>query len=219
MALALFDDETAIRDFVENFRARQGRRPSLAMLLLPCQPPGRYFREHEWRVKALIPASRLLTRLHCDHKILLASGTKDRHGQSTASYSQAQLLYFAHQDSAGNIEKLTEIVEERSANTNQTILQTLKRQADFDATLLVSNRLHLWVAGVYFKMFAPNRPMLFWSSGWGRGTMNYPFLFYLARQLVHWVVAHWDREGTLLDKRTTRLCQVWETKELPPFPH
>lgn len=216
-------DSDQLRDVVANLNL--SRRPSIIIIPLPGQMPGQYMPEHDNRILRTLQTWRACYYVGCDVQILCSSGTADSTGLTVAEYMKRQLLHYGGLDATyiKALEKDIIIGERTSAHTAGQFLglkdYLRQRHAEdtLDLVILVSNWWHLAIARVYFARLVGLPYVIDASSG--RGALGLPWPLYLARQVVHLLVALiFDRSGHLLDRISASRIEGSAKHTLPSIP-
>jgi len=198
-----------------------GRSPQVVILILPGQPPGKYFPEHDRRIIKALEIWQDCLSLPCQVKILCTSGTPDKNGLICAHYMKNQLIHYARALRLGNVEPFIEIGETQSGSTAGQILHSrddlLQRHPDL--VILISNWPHLLVAASYFKHLIPEiRFVKEWSKPWDGciGMKRWPFLL---REICHyWASMTIDRSGRHFENVVSDSIRRWSQLTYPPIP-
>ncbi len=202
-------------------RKKLSRYPRILILILPGQPPGRYFPEHDRRIIKALEMWHDCLFLPCKVTVLCTSGTPDVNGLICARYMWSQLIYFAQKLNLGEVRNYIEIGELESGSTAQQILCSKDdiRQRNPDLVILVSNRPHLLVAASYFKHIIRGiRFVKEWSAPCDGciGMKRWPFVF---REVVHYIASMTrDRSGHYFEKAVSKSIEKWSKLTYPPIP-
>lgn len=197
-----------------------GHLPSILIYILPGQPPGRYFAEHDRRIIKALQVWQECLSLSCKVTILCTSGPADANGLTCAKYMRNQLIYFAQKLHLSNVEPYIEIGEEKSGSTAQQILYSKDdlKQRKPDLVILVSNRPHLLVAASYFKHIIGGRFVKEWSAN-SDGCIGMPLIPFFIRELQHYFATITiDRSGHRFDNIVNNSIQKWQKLIYPPIP-
>lgn len=200
---------------------RLWRYPQVIIYILPGQPPGRYFPEHDRRIIKALQVWQDCLMLPCHVKILCTSGTPDKNGLICAQYMRRQLIYYARKLNMGDVEPYIEIGEKQSGSTAGQILHSkddlLQRHPDL--VILISNRPHLLVAASYFKHIIPSvRFVKEWSTPCD-GCIGMNRWLFTIREIVHYLASNtFDRSGRRFKAIVSGSIQNWQKLTYPPIP-